>query len=99
MEIGIYEDFNTAYISFAHNDKEYICVRHSGGKKITPHSHSRVNEWVVVKEGDFTVTLEKEKRSFNLHEGWMTIFFPAGKKHSLVPETKTSYFVFRDKKG
>jgi mannose-6-phosphate isomerase-like protein (cupin superfamily) len=100
MKIKRYKISNNAIRSFTTKDKDYIFVRHvlKSKEKIKPHYHKKANEWIVIDGGKFTVRVGNEERYIEIRNKTLVISLPKNQPHSLLPKTKISYFVFRDRR-
>jgi mannose-6-phosphate isomerase-like protein (cupin superfamily) len=84
--------------SFTKEDEDYIFVRHvlAPEEKIEEHYHKKANEWIVIDNGKFMISIGGKKEHFDLQNEIVVICFPKGKTHYFLAKNKVSYFVFRD---
>jgi quercetin dioxygenase-like cupin family protein len=81
-------------------DEDYIFVRHTlqAGEEIPPHYHETANEWIVMSNGAFRVSLGEDVRYIDLRNKnrVVVIHFPKKTVHSFTADTYVTYMVFRD---
>jgi hypothetical protein len=97
VKIKKHVNFKEAFKSIIQKDKKYTIIRHilSSSDKIPLHSHD-VDEFVVIGNCKFRAILEDEEKIFDLKDAVVSISFPKGQKHTIIPLSNVSYFVIRD---
>lgn len=82
-------------------DKESIIVWHrlSSGEEIKEHRHKNFNEFVLIDNGSFEVSVNRKRKKYNLKNSPTIIKFPANSKHAFHnSRLAVEYFVVRVKK-
>jgi predicted NAD-dependent protein-ADP-ribosyltransferase YbiA (DUF1768 family) len=94
-----YQSFDHAIRSFVREDANYLMIVHTlePEELVESHVHTDANEWIVVRDGHFIVTIDGEETGFSQECEWIVIPIAKGQQHSLMARTKVSYFVLRDK--
>jgi mannose-6-phosphate isomerase-like protein (cupin superfamily) len=100
MKIKRYKTADNAIRSLTIKDRNYNFIRHvlRSKEKIKPHYHKKANEWIVISKGKFIISVGDEEKHIEIQNKTLVIYLPKKQPHSLLPKTKISYFVFRDRR-
>lgn len=100
MDINKFKNIEDAIWSCVKNHKRYDIIPHAlkKGEKAEPHYHRKANEWLIISNGKFLLSIGDEQKQFDLNNQIIVVRIPRRKKHSLVVfSKKIKYFVIRDK--